>query len=508
MPDDNAAVYWLILATSISSVTTTLLYIFQKCFGQFWGNMSTLCFQSFAASLELREETFHQVTNLLIFPRILQQLRLQSFKVIWCHDANAQTGDFVQWGWIRLPTKTYLLAFLAVCGVTHYVYIPCDLSRVEIVAPAEAIAKLIDLSNVAATTRLTEAQLDVLRHAFGMDSSWTKADMVCARWERRFVRCMLGSFCMVLCWKMQGDLPLFMATVVGFAAAGLCACWYTVGSARSVFSHFSWHRRRAHAASSQGERDGITQLSHSMLMQEMEEGHIDPQHGLTPTLCEFAASSQADAEFFQAVPAASSQADADIDSSVPCGVEPGRSKIIYSVLAARSYFYEVVKQTSVVPKPESCIVTFAEDARMYAVEMQPNFVHYLAERTAIPNNASLHIGIYNPMLDPYLIEVYQNFQKGVDRENLLMIILPPLDHFDSSFDSPVLARSRTAKCTQFVTTRADFETLLLQMTAGFMPKLVFVLPVCANTHAEHSAAPFQVWLSSEHVLGASNCHWA
>ena len=183
----------------------------------------------------------------------------------------------------------------------------------------------------------------------------------------------------------------------------------------------------------------------------------------------------------------------------------GSSEILYSVLASRSYYYEVVKQTKV--KPRSNALRFVEEAHMYAVELQPNFIHYLAERTAIPHDASLHVCVHNPMIDPYLTELYQNFQKGVDRENLLMIILPPLVHFSACLASPVLARTRTAKCTQYVTTLGDFETLLLQMTAGFMPKLIFVLPIGGDTYSQHRLAPFEVWLSSERVLGSRNCHW-
>ena len=134
-----------------------------------------------------------------------------------------------------------------------------------------------------------------------------------------------------------------------------------------------------------------------------------------------------------------------------------------------------------IPKADELIVTFTQEAQMYAVQLQSNFAHHLAERTSIPDHASLHICTHNPMVDPYLTEIYQNFQKGVDRENLLMIVLPPLHHFNSCLQSPLSARSRTATCTQFVTTMGDFETLLLQMTAGFMPKLVFVLPLDADT---------------------------
>ena len=112
-------------------------------------------------------------------------------------------------------------------------------------------------------------------------------------------------------------------------------------------------------------------------------------------------------------------------------------------------------------------LTLASLPRLHAVQLRPNFVHNLAERTKIPPDASLHICVHNPMIDPYLTEVYQNFQKGVDRDNLLLIVLPPLDHFNACFQSPIPARTRTAVSTQFVTTLDDFETLLLKMTAGF-----------------------------------------
>ena len=153
------------------------------------------------------------------------------------------------------------------------------------------------------------------------------------------------------------------------------------------------------------------------------------------------------------------------------------------------------------------IVNFAAEARMYAVKMQPNFVHYLAERTFIPDDALLHICMYNPLIDPYFTEIYKNFQKGVGRDNLLLIILPPLANFDACLQTGNLPRARTADCTQFVGTLGDYEMLLLQMTAGFMRKLVFVFPIDEDTHSYHADRPFQIWVSTARVLGESNCFW-
>ena len=110
----------LVLAIGISSVTSAILFLLQKCCGEFWGNMNALCFQTFAASVEQRAETFREVANLSTFPRILRQLGWEAFQVTWLHDAHPQTSDSLQWGWLRLPTKSHSIAFLAVCGVTHY----------------------------------------------------------------------------------------------------------------------------------------------------------------------------------------------------------------------------------------------------------------------------------------------------------------------------------------------------------------------------------------------------
>ena len=153
------------------------------------------------------------------------------------------------------------------------------------------------------------------------------------------------------------------------------------------------------------------------------------------------------------------------------------------------------------------MINFAATPAMYAIYVKPNFVHYLAARTFVPDDASLHICVYNPMIDPYLTEMYQNFQKGVDRENLVMIILPPLMNLDSCLTSLASTRTRTAKCTQYVSTLCDFETLLLQMTSGFMPKHLFILPIDAATQMRHNDESFQIWLSSQRILGSDNCHW-
>ena len=109
--------------------------------------------------------------------------------------------------------------------------------------------------------------------------------------------------------------------------------------------------------------------------------------------------------------------------------------------------------------------------------MQPNFVRYVAERTVIPHGALLNICICNPLTDPYLTEISQDFQNGVARENLLIIRFPPLANFEALLSASLPQRARTAKSTQFVGTLIDFETMLMQLTSGLLSRLAFVFPV-------------------------------
>ena len=50
---NNNAVYWLIIMTSIISFMSALLYLFQRCCGQFWANIGNVCYQKCTKSLEL-----------------------------------------------------------------------------------------------------------------------------------------------------------------------------------------------------------------------------------------------------------------------------------------------------------------------------------------------------------------------------------------------------------------------------------------------------------------------
>ena len=430
--NNNEAIYWLILVTSISSMTSGLLYWFQRCCGNCWGNIGNVCYQTFAPSLEIREETLDRVTNLYTIPRILQQLGLQTFKVIWNHDANAQAGDCVQYGWLRLPTKSYVLAFLSVCGVTHYVYIHFNLNQIEIVGPTPAIGALIDMSNLAATAALEPEQVETLRQAFGMGDALTTADKVCTLWERLFF-VLLIVFVLWLGCALQFRLVFFivlMFGIVNLAIVVRCKAycitfWNKADKKCKLLTCFQLLRHRPMA---------IDDLELAALIGTRDLDDVPPITGTGDVDSIEATQLTADNISDTVPPITVAVSEAELDHGRSHIVVGQSHNVFYSVLQARNNFFEVVKQTEVIPQPAP-IVSFAEEARMYAIKTQPNFVHYLAQRTVIPENALLHICNYNPLIDPYLTEIYQNFQKGVGRENLLLIIFPPLAHFNACFQT-------------------------------------------------------------------------
>ena len=487
---DNSAIYWLILATGISGLTSSLLYLCQRSCTDYWHNVGSICWQRLSSLAGLREETFQQVTNLLIFPRIFEQLGLQTFQMIWKHDANAQTRDCVQWGWFRLPSKSFVISFLSLCGVTHYVYIPMDLKYMTIVGPVEAIILLVDLSNVAATTRLNEFQLDSLRQALGLGDAWTEADELFTRWERRVACCML-----LVCYiSLPAWVSLSTALGLGmclFAVSAVCRFWR---AAMATASSLWYYLPRLPLSTGVG----------SQLERELEDLHEELSQGLVEqVVIETGADISLEEEFWGA---ADDNSEASEIMHLPGSRDTQNARaILYSLVLARGFFFEVVKQIWVTPCLEEMMVRFADSAQVYALPTQPNFVHYLAERTAVSDNASLHICVYNPLLDPYLAHIYQNFQKGVDRENVVMVILPPLMSLDESLTSRSTVRARTADCTQFVGQLIDMELLLLQMTAGHMPKLVFVLPT--DAFPPPSQQETNLWVAFKRVLGEVNCHW-
>ena len=100
----------------------------------------------------------------------------------------------------------------------------------------------------------------------------------------------------------------------------------------------------------------------------------------------------------------------------------------------------------------------------------------MAECSVVPEDASLNICIYNPTTDPYLTQMYENFKKGVDKENLFIVIMPSLKELNAFFSRIIPIQRARTKTAQFVTTTMDLQMLLMQLGSGLLPKLNLILP--------------------------------
>ena len=340
-------------------------------------------------------------------------------------------------------------------------HIQHDLKTVTIVGPRRAVAALIDMSNAASTTSITRRQLGELREAFGMsETHTTQADKICMQWERR-VSCWI-CLCTVDMWLIFGQTKFWLQVfagslpiVIGLGAL-LQRAWQTC----------KW--RWGQAAQ---RNDGNLECPLITTQEDMEACVYYREAGASADSRERQVCEDRYA-FGQEEICHIPHVDEDIKK--------------YSVLLPRVYYYEVVAQIPIRVVAAEKILEFGDSTKLYTMSIKPNFVQYVAERTMIHRQEALQICVHNPMTEPSLLELYQNVQKGVDLQILLMVILPPLSSFDACIDNTCMARSRTAKSTQFITTIADLYTLGMQLTAGFLPKLIFVIPL-ESSAAEHTA---------------------
>ena len=465
--DSQNAIYWLVIATSISGITSSCLFMLQRGCGHFAENLKALSFQKMGRLLDIREDTFHTVTNIYSLPRLLGDLGIHSARMVWLHDANAQTNDCVQWGWFRLPTRSHLLYFLALCGITHYAYIPHDLSSFHIVGPRTGISTLVQMSNLAATQRPSTIHLQELRSSFGMvEDTYTTADQICCKIERQlavvFCKSLLLGTLGVLSAVYLMSLPIFPGVFIAvwMMFCAICSEWRNAVNVHMIVEHETAMPRELEEAllSGAGENSAVS---------ENVEVHIQ---------------------------------DASIESFRHNGNEG-----VYNILVPTNYYYEVVMQKHFPPTSDDIpewLIEFNGQCQCYAIPCEQTFITYIAQRTYVPSNASLSICVYNPFTDPHLNAMRNNFQKGVDRENKIVIVFPPLDDFEFQLTQQ-LPRSRTAKGTQYVTTLSDFQSLLQNISLQCLPDLVCAFPTNSD---EARIKELRAWRCCEDIFGADQCH--
>ena len=224
--------WWLVLGTITGTLTSALLHCIAEIFSICKSSVQEFTFQYLAKRFDLSKHTFKNMTNSATLPRLLEQLDLRTYEYMWLHEANAAANDSVQHGYIRLPTKSILCKFLAICHISHYIWISSDLQTIRIVAPSVCVTALVKMNNQAATRRMTAHEIQVLKTTFGCDAFVTDVDAIFIRYERLT---MLTLSCIGVCSTIlvRQSTPLnqfALAITVLLISFTICHSWRVAAS--------------------------------------------------------------------------------------------------------------------------------------------------------------------------------------------------------------------------------------------------------------------------------------
>ena len=457
-----------------------------------WGfNLATDCFRTcreafgrcsrnwykektrhFLIFLGVERQCYERTKGINVIPRIMRELGLDTKDSRFLHDADALTKDGKQYGWIRLPTKSKLLAFCAYVEITHYINMPYHHNHIEIVAPELALELLIKYSNEFATSKLSKSQIQRLKEEFGLDPYMSRADMKCCNHEKHIARvfCLL---CLLLIeiyqtsWERRLIITLSALILLLVRALGKCI----------------WKQERKVALEvSSGDQD-----LEAPLLPPVEEVHRTDDPDITPLL--------------PSLPEM---------QSTGTNLERGAQEQLhrFNCMKVSNHWYGLGVPADIKNNDKKPFIHFRDMPQAYAVQIEEQFALHLAEHVEFPADSTLHICIYNPTTDPYLTEVDENFISGVACENLLMVILPSMKTMDASLLNTPYARVALQDTAQFIMTEMDLESLLQKMTPGvpMFPKMVFILPTDTMTTPDFDIRSSKVWCVFNKILRPHNCH--
>ena len=210
---------WYAIGIFVRVLTPSGLYLWNCCCGNVCGGLHSWLFMLVAEKFDVEEHRFDGVSNLGAMSRILRQAGLRTGRHRWNHDANADSGDNIQVGTIRFPTKSYCLWSLALLGITHYIWMKDDGSVIVITGPREAVNVLIRMSNSAVNRQATEAQIAELIAVLGDGPM----ELKCRLLDRVLVGALSSILAFILGFSHSTDLQI-IGVVCGFVGCS-CICY-------------------------------------------------------------------------------------------------------------------------------------------------------------------------------------------------------------------------------------------------------------------------------------------
>ena len=476
------------MGTLIGSIVSAGWSCLMNNISTVWHTFREQLFLHMAMKYDITEHTFERLSNPATIPRLLSEMGLRSYRHLWLHEANAETNDWIQHGTIRLPSRSLWLRMLALGHITHYLWISDDAQTVHIQGPTSAVMSLVYFSNSARTRALREDELHQLKSSFGMTDTMSTLDGQILLLEFKFYSgCILITGLCVSVYKMTACQfqPLLWCAYACMGLVIVAALYYTPMfcrmaclQGRRVWQRSRFFRWRRLNDPSMLSEEPFLQTSdevHSAWPMNAIEMH---SHEMTPNQAEASTAMEV------TTPAASSAMEV-----YTCD---------FSLVVSHSHYYEVAQFVSVAPTAMDPVIMPDAPVKLYGMRLVPEFVKAVAQAAAMSTDFSLYVCVHNPCMDPPLTTVRTLL--GQSRPIFLVVILPELGSFADTLSNG-LVRTNNNSNTELVSTCADFQHLLIQMTTGIVPLLAFVFPVI-DVHAVEQNIIWQLCL---HHFGSQHC---
>ena len=417
-------IFWYAIDIFVSVLTPSVLYLWNCCCGNVCGGLHSWLFMLVAEKFDVEEHRFDGVSNLGAMSRILRQAGLRTGRHRWNHDANADSGDNIQVGTIRFPTKSYCLWSLALLGITHYIWMKDDGSVIVITGPREAVNVLIRMSNSAVNRQATEAQIAELIAVLGDGPM----ELKCRLLDRVLVGALSSILAFILGFSHSTYLHI-IGVVCGFVGCS-CIC-YNIARLRGIScrSCVRWMCRKLRR---QVDPEAAVNLLPAV-----------PMEGEVPAIDDW-----------------------DWESS---------NEKRYSLVVARVSWYEIhtqlLFQSEFLPFRSG---DFHTGVKALAIK-QNNHLPQLAAHYFSSDPDLLYVCVHNPMTDLNIIEMKELIVKA-KRDILILIILPVCEPFSAQLDNFPPAGLHAHNDARFVTSLAGMDCWLTMLSARVFSKFRLVLP--------------------------------
>ena len=425
-------------------------------------------FQLVSHRFDLAEHRLDNTNNIVVITRLLQQIGLDTRRYVWTHDANAESGDKMMVGVVRIPTHSWFLWTLALLEITHYIWIKDDGLELVFVGPSSVEEILLRIANQTNTRQANDAELEEIQKAVlgrrAQESS-------CLCWERVIASLGLGA---LLVYLVHAS-PSKAMHVIAFICCGCLLSTAVLHRMRQPLQR-CMHRLRAHSISWQRLRN------HTRI-----GGNADPRALLPACVVELV-----EAEEGQAKPEGEDSVHLENAHQVSLEDAPNlvenlgvqtlvqnlqhQGPTTCSMVTVRHTWFEVGANKVVedahhqdIAVPETCVPV------IYAISIAHALPLCIAARVKREHGCVPYICPHNPMSDVPVFDMTALIQKS-SLTVMLVLILPPAEAMDEALANST-ARMHGLKETRYLHQAVDWIPWLFKLASGVVcSRIAVVLP--------------------------------